>query len=123
MNQPEVDDARADESDAVSASGRRARFRGSVAVVTVMAVLLIGLGVVAETLWSRTRGLEREVAMLQRDRSTGSAGDAAGTGPTASGDVTQAELTEFKDCVNDYMRTIGVWSANVGSKYQYKYCK
>ncbi len=88
-----------------------------------MAVLLIGLGVVSETLWSRTRGLEREVAMLQRDRSPGSTGDAGDAGPTASGDVTQAELTEFKACVNDYMRTIGVWSANVGSKYRYKYCK
>jgi hypothetical protein len=120
MDQPEVDDARAHESGAVSASGRRARFRGSVAVVVVMAVLLVGLGVVSETLWSRTRGLEREVAMLQRDRSTGATGD---RGSTASGDVTQAELTEFKACVNDYMRTIGVWSADVGSKYRYNYCK
>ena len=75
MDQPEVDDARAHDSGAVSASGRRARFRGSVAVVVVVAVLLVGLG------------------------------------------------TAFKDCVNDYMRTIGVWSADVGSKYRYNSCK
>jgi hypothetical protein len=119
MNQPEVDDARADESGAVPASGRRTRFRGSVAVVAVMVVMLIGLGVVSETLWSRTRGLEREVAMLQRDR----ASRPAGVADAANAEVTSGDLDKFKTCVNAYMRTIGVWSANVESKYEYNFCK
>ncbi len=89
-----------------------------------MVVMLIGLGVVSESLWSRTRGLEREVAMLQRDRASTPAGVAEAAGPEVAGaEVTSADLEAFKTCVNTYMRTIGVWSANVGSKYEYNFCK
>ena len=121
MNQPEVDEARADESDAVSAPGAPSRrSRGVVAMRALMAVVLVTFGVVAGTLWTRTRDLEREVATIQRDARARPTGV---TGPAAGDSATTVDLTKFKTCVNDYMRTVGVWSANVGSSYQYKFCK
>ncbi len=84
-----------------------------------MVVMVIGLGVVSATLWSRTRGLERDVAMLQRDR----ASSPIGVAEAAGAEVTSGDLEKFKACVNTYMRTIGVWSTNIASKYEYNFCK
>lgn len=116
-------DARRDESDAVPASSGSSSARSRVLpriVVGLVSVILIGLLVIAGALWSRTHDLERDVAAMQRSARIAKAHPAPATGDAAGIEV---DISKFKTCVNDYMATIGKWSANVGSRYTYDFCK
>ncbi|MGZ4714085.1 MAG: hypothetical protein ACXV9S_14050 [Acidimicrobiia bacterium] len=126
-----------DDEDRVGAAGprRRAWIAGGLAVVLV-AALVVGLA--AE--WSRTSDLETRLATATRgarqarvagdrlsariDKLATSVGDLPDAPAGADGGVAavKRDITTFKQCVNDYMKTIGTWSTNVNNQYHYTFC-
>jgi hypothetical protein len=68
-------------------------------------------------LWSRTSDLRDTVTALQHPAA------AAHRGANGKPAPTDAEaITKLTTCVNSYMKTVGVWSANVNGAYRYTFC-
>ena len=81
-------------------ANRRTRLIGA-----AVAVLVVALLATSALLWTRSRHLDDQLAGMRHQ-------------------VTEMRdgVATFKKCVNVYMRTIGTWSSDVNSRYNFRYC-
>ena len=107
MTDPEQHDAdeqigavSASPADRPATSTRHTRLLGA-----AVAVLVVVLLATSAFLWDRSRRLDDELTATRQQ-------------------VTQMRdgVASFKKCVNVYMQTIGQWSTDVNSRYNYRFC-
>jgi hypothetical protein len=112
----------------------------SVVALSIVALVIVALGAGLATVWSRTSDLEDDLAAASRgardatvagrrltarvDDLANAVGDLPDAPASTGGGVNavKSDIATFKKCVNLYMDTIGAWSSNVESRFDYTFC-